>query len=159
MPKKDVKRKASSPTEKKPYKSNYADIYVGRAQHIVEVICTRKAEKEKTKLVPRFWQIEGDWQKFFKYQLVIANRLLKTYDVYIILEALNQVKWCWSLNSPQLIIALKNKLNYIKGLENQIARAMPEGEPKRDIVELKENVEPFVSGQSLKDKLKEMDNG
>lgn len=85
------------------------------AKFLVEMMCKRKALKDKVPFLPKFWQ-EERWKGFYAQQIVAAHSLLKLYKPEVIVRALNNQKatWMYSLRSPQLqpfLIEEQNKLN------------------------------------------------
>jgi hypothetical protein len=76
------------------YPSRYSPTAkVHAAQYITELICENKAKKEKKELPIRFWKLQ-EWQKFYRYQIMLANQLIKEYDESCIIGALMD-KRCW----------------------------------------------------------------
>jgi hypothetical protein len=76
---------------------------VSQAQFITEIICERKAQKDKLDLHYRFW-VHNKWATFFRNQIGSAHKLLKTYSAKAIIRALNtdQGKKIYSLRAPHL---------------------------------------------------------
>lgn len=75
-------------TEKSPYPSLHSpNQYVSAAQYIIELVCQKKAEVEKTYLESQFWK-QKLWADFFKMQLRKCYSLLKKYDERAIIAAL-----------------------------------------------------------------------
>lgn len=72
-------------------KSNYTDRNITPAQYLAEFICERQAQKQKVSLFNHFWNSEA-WKKTFQHQVVIANRLLKSYTLVEIINVLNSYK-------------------------------------------------------------------
>ena len=88
-------------TVKSRFQSNYGGGWISASQWLAEFMCERKAAKDKRALTIRFWENE-DWCKFFKFQVVIAARLLKKYHPLAIAEGCRLTKGCYSLNAPFL---------------------------------------------------------
>lgn len=84
-------------TEKSRFKSKYTDGYVAGPQYLVELICEKIAAKRKVTLPYKFWNV-SPWDKTFKTQLSHANKLIKSYDVYVIIQALKDRR-CYNLES------------------------------------------------------------
>jgi hypothetical protein len=76
---------------------------VSQAQFITEIICERKAQKDRLDLHYRFW-VHNKWAAFFRNQIGSAHKLLKTYSAKAIIRALNtdQGKKIYSLRAPHL---------------------------------------------------------
>lgn len=90
--------------ESKKYISKYSnDKLVSAAQYITEIICERKAAKDKQDLHYRFW-ISKEWSKFFRNQIGSANKLLKQYSDKAIVAALlsSDGQKIYSLRAPHL---------------------------------------------------------
>jgi hypothetical protein len=90
--------------ESKKYISKYSNNKpVSSAQYITEIICERKAAKDKQDLHYRFW-ISKEWSKFFRNQIGSANKLLKQYSDKAIVAALLSTdgQKIYSLRAPHL---------------------------------------------------------
>lgn len=135
------------------YPSKYSNgKTVSAAQYIAELICERKAKKQKKDLHYRFWLSE-EWEKEYKGQIAAAHKLLKKYDAAAIIEALNSIQGIkiYSLRAPHL---------------DDIILKVSESRAKRPQPKLK-NIERnlFDKGRvetkktNILDKLKEIDNG
>ena len=76
---------------------------VSAAQYITELICERKAVKDKKDLHYRFW-LSKEWSLFFRNQIATANKLIKQYSDKAIVNALltDQGKKIFSLRAPHL---------------------------------------------------------
>jgi hypothetical protein len=91
-------------TEKNCYPSRYSPHgYVHAAQYITELICEKKAKTEGKELPLKFWELK-EWLKFYRYQITLANKLIKQYGEHVVISALNDKRmWkCYSLRSPFL---------------------------------------------------------
>ena len=58
----------------------------------------------------KFWE-DKDWEKYFKYQIILANSLIKDFGEEVVIAALRDRR-CWytySLRSPFLIRIIKEK--------------------------------------------------
>jgi hypothetical protein len=86
------------------YPSKYSNgKFVSAAQYITEIICERKAFKEKKDLCYRFWT-NKDWASFYRNQIGSAHKLLKTYPDKAIIRALTSTygQKIYSLRAPHL---------------------------------------------------------
>jgi len=95
---------AKKRTEKSKYPSRYSpNGWVHAAQYITELICEKKAKTEKKELPLKFWELK-EWLKFYRYQITLANKLIKEYGEHVVISALNDKRmWkCYSLRSPFL---------------------------------------------------------
>lgn len=85
-------------TSKSRFRSSYAGGFVAPHQWLAEFMCERKAAKEGRALAPHFWE-DKEWGKFFKFQAVIASRLLRQFYPLAIAEAIRSKKGVYSLNA------------------------------------------------------------
>lgn len=94
---------AKERSEKSPYHSRYSEGYVSAAQYITELVCEKKAAREKKELPIFFWKLPA-WATYFKSQIGTANKLLKTYSSKAILKVLMdpKMKNTYSLRAPWL---------------------------------------------------------
>lgn len=74
-------------TNKSTFRSIYGEGFVAPAQYLTEALCFLVARQRKIDLPDKFWE-NDDWAKFFRHQIVLANKLLKEYDINAILSAL-----------------------------------------------------------------------
>ena len=95
------------------YISKYTDPNrpLSAPQKIVELICEKLAQKNGQQLTFRFWE-NKEWKKFFIYQIIIANRLLKKYPPQVIIKTLRnpKLKKLYSLGAKFLIPFLEEEL-------------------------------------------------
>ena len=95
---------AKNRSEKSRYPSRYSPGgWVSASQYITELVCEKKAQREKKELPIKFWE-NKEWSKYYKYQITLANKLIKKYGEEPIVAALRD-KRCWStysLRSPFL---------------------------------------------------------
>jgi hypothetical protein len=102
---------AKNPSDKSRYPSRYSPGgWVSAPQYITELVCESKARKEKKDLPRKFWE-DKDWEKYFKYQITLANRLIKDFGEEVVIAALKDNR-CWStysLRSPFLIRIIEEK--------------------------------------------------
>lgn len=95
---------AKKQTAKSKYPSRYSpNGWVHAAQYVTELICEKKAKTEGKELPLKFWELK-EWLKFYKYQITLANKLIKEYGEHVIISALNDKRmWkTYSLRSPFL---------------------------------------------------------
>jgi hypothetical protein len=94
---------AKTHTKRSPYPSRFGgpDCWVSVAQYVTEYVCELKAKREKKDLPTRFWDLP-DWKKYFRFQIVLANRLLKEFSPDDLVRALKdgRAKYVYSLNHP-----------------------------------------------------------
>ena len=105
---------AKNRSEKSRYPSRYSPKgWVSAPQYITELICEKMAQRDKKDLPMKFWEIK-EWRKYFKYQITLANKLIKEHGEEIVIAALKDER-CWStysLRAPRLreIIEEKTKV-------------------------------------------------
>lgn len=88
------------------------------SQFLTEIVCKRKADKEKKFLPARFWS-SPLWKSHYLQQIAAASRLLKFFSVEEVLAGLESKEgnWIWSLSSPQLVDII-NKYKAVKKIED-----------------------------------------
>lgn len=138
-------------TEKSKYPSRYSPQgWVSASQYITELICEKKAQREKKELPIKFWEIK-EWRSYFKYQITLANKLIKEFGEEAVIAALKDSR-CWStysLRAPRLREVAEEKL------KNQVDRSK-EAEyniKESDKIRHKSN----NSSKSIISKLRELD--
>lgn len=102
------------------YLSRYANGRpVSAAQFITEIICERKAIKQKEDLHYRFW-VEKKWAAFYRNQIGSAHKLLKKYSSKAIVKALNtdDGRRIYSLRAPHLPAMIEQQESLLAA-ENQ----------------------------------------
>ena len=103
-------------SDKSKYPSRYSpDGWVSAPQYITEFVCEKKARTENKELPIKFWEIK-EWRKYFRYQITLANKLLKDFPEEAVIAALKDNR-CWktySLRSPFLHSIIKEKEELIK---------------------------------------------
>jgi hypothetical protein len=95
---------AKERSDKSRYQSRYAPRgWVHAAQYIAELICEKKAQNDRADLPLRFWELP-DWKKYFQFQVVLANRLIKEHGEHAVIAALrdNRTYKTYSLRSGWL---------------------------------------------------------
>ena len=106
---------AKNRSEKSRYPSRYSPGGWGSAsQYITELVCEKKAQREKKELPIKFWE-NKEWSKYYKYQITLANKLIKKYGEEPIVAALRD-KRCWStysLRSPFLEKIIQEKAEQV----------------------------------------------
>lgn len=103
-PKKSNHCSKMSNQKQNKYPSKYSNgKSVSAAQYITELICERKAAKDKQDLHYRFW-VSKKWEAFYKNQIASAHKLLKTFPDKAIIRALltNEGQKIYSLRAPHL---------------------------------------------------------
>ena len=96
---------AKERSDKSRYRSRYSPRgYVHAAQYIAELICEKKAQNDKKELPLRFWELP-DWKKYYRYQITLANKLIKEYGEYAVISGLrdNRTYKTYSLRSQWLV--------------------------------------------------------
>lgn len=88
---------AKERSESSKYQSRYGGGWVSPAQYLTECLCILIAKQEKKELGDNFWQ-KSPWNKIFRTQITMVNRLLKEYSAEIILATMRD-KRCWKMRS------------------------------------------------------------
>lgn len=101
-------------SDNKKYPSKYSNgKLVSAAQYITEIICEKKAKKDKKDLHYRFW-VSKEWALYYRNQIASAHTLLSKYSETAIIKGLNNPKSekIYSLRAPHLpaIIEQEQKL-------------------------------------------------
>lgn len=111
MAKKDKKPTSSIPTQGKAtrYPSRYSDKFIAFPQYLAEMMCERRAANLKMDLPQTFWVSSPLWKNYFFYQLKLANGLVAKYTSVCILNALNELKYIYSLKTPALLRLIEEK--------------------------------------------------
>ena len=103
-------------SDKSKYPSRYSpDGWVSAPQYITEFVCEKKARTEQKELPVKFWEIK-EWRNYFRYQITLANKLLKDFSEEAVIAALKDSR-CWktySLRSPFLHSIIKEKQEVVK---------------------------------------------
>lgn len=109
--------------DKKLFPSSFgAEGKITAAQYITEIICNNNYQKVRPNenLPEKFWKQE-EWRKFFSWQMLLANNLLETYHIDVILKVIKEERWVSSLTILQNYLPLKLKLKkYNQDKNNEI---------------------------------------
>ena len=111
---------------KNKYLSKYSnDKEVSSAQYITELICERKALRDKKDLHYRFW-LSKEWERFFKNQIGSAHKLLKSYSDKAIINALLTVpgKKIYSLRAPHLPSIIEQEQKKLESQNNLFTKSV-----------------------------------
>jgi hypothetical protein len=149
-------RGVSGPSEKRPFRSRYADSWVSPRQWVAETMVERRAASQGVKLAPRFWQGE-EWGKEYKAQLALAGRLLKKYPVPAVLSALSSPAGRKFFSAASggfvaLVRAEASRLNAVAAHALKVPSRTPPAPSG-----LPAFSPPFVSHKSVVDRLREME--
>lgn len=71
--------------------SRYGDKKMAPHQYLAEIMCERIAERDKTPLPYKFWNIPK-WRKIYVFQAIKASTLLQSYEFAVIMAALRNKK-------------------------------------------------------------------
>lgn len=93
-------------SELRPYKSKFKEGYICDADYICELVFIKRASIDKSGVSQSFWNSE-QFKKDYKPQAIWARRLLKDYDVTVIIKAFQNTPFCLSLSNKKLIPLLK----------------------------------------------------
>jgi len=143
-------------TKKRSDKSRYPSRYspggwVSAPQYITELVCEKKALKDEKDLPVKFWEIK-EWRKYFRYQITLANKLIKEFGERSVIAALRDNRsWkTYSLRSPFLKSIIEEKK---KGLPAERTEDVSYGFSEKKLPEHKTN----NNKNSVISKLKELD--
>jgi len=131
------------------YISKYSnDKPVCAAKYITELVCERKALKDKKDLHYRFW-LSKEWANFFRNQIGTAYKLLKTYSDKAIVNALltPKGKSIYSLRAPHLIAIIEQEETKLKSQNKLFTK---EVNRKKEVSYSKNNVKKGIVSK-LKD--------
>jgi len=138
-------------TDKSQYPSRYSPGgWVSAPQYITELICEKKAQKDQKELPIKFWEIK-EWRNYYRYQITLANKLLKEFAADAIIAALKD-KRCWktySLRAPMLHGIIKEKSDETVDRESETSYDVPD---KEDIKHRSAN-----NQKSILSRLRELD--
>lgn len=108
---------------RKKYPSKYSNgKEISAAQYITEIICEKKAKREKRDLHYRFW-VNKEWAVFYKNQIASANKLVKTYNELAVIKALANPKAekIYSLRAPHLIAIIEQEQKNLESVNNDLS--------------------------------------
>lgn len=137
----------------KKYPSKYSNgKSVSAAQYITEMICEKKAKKEKRDLHYRFW-VSPEWEKYYRNQIASAHALLKKYPDTAIIRGLNNIKAekIYSLRAPHLPAIIEQEQAILEKQNQSLTKPL----------ERPENIEfgqHITNKKSIISKLKDLDN-
>ena len=110
---------------------------VTEPNYIVELISINKAKKDNNGVLPKkYWNLPK-YQKFYKLQLIAANRLLKKFDAVPIINFIKNSPWIWSL-APKWVAdkVVKFQKDYERELEarqeTEIAQLTERRKPSKE---------------------------
>lgn len=107
----------------KKYPSKYSNgKEVSAAQYITEIICEKKAKREKRDLHYRFW-VNKEWAAFYRNQIASANKLVKAYNELAVIKALANPKAekIYSLRAPHLIAIIEQEQKTLESVNNDLS--------------------------------------
>ena len=116
---------AKTRTEKSKYPSRYSPQgFVHAGQYVTELICEKKAKVEGKDLPIKFWELP-EWLKYYKYQIMLANKLIKEFGEHSVIAALHDKRmWkTYSLRSPflkDIIVEYRDKAELAKSIVKDI---------------------------------------
>jgi len=133
----------------KKYPSKYSNgKEVSAAQYITEMICEKRAKREKRDLHYRFW-INKEWAAYYRNQIASANKLVKTHNELAIIKALNNPKSekIYSLRAPHLLAIIEEEEKILESKNQDLSITL---ERKSDIVYSKPKIKNNIISK-LKD--------
>jgi hypothetical protein len=125
---------------------------VSPAQHIAELICEHKAQKDNVDLHHRFW-LRKEWASYYRNQIGSANKLVEKYSARAVVKALHdpRAQRIYSLRAPHLIPIIDE---YQKKIDAENTTQTSEIDRTDTKTFRKKEIKP-----DLLSKLKELDNG
>lgn len=147
---------AKNRTQASGFPSNYGGGWVTPAQYITECLCVLIAKRERKELEDQFWNREP-WTKVFRYQVGLANKLLKSHPPEVILAALRDRR-CWKIQSFGANWLLKPLL-IEKQREHDAVQAQQSQESSMTETSTVQKPRRVQKGKSLFASLKEAENG
>jgi hypothetical protein len=108
------------PDDVRRYKSPSTGEYVQAHQYIAEIMVSRKAAKQGKDLPYKYWNGSDEWAKEFKSQVASAAQLLNKYSSSVIIKAVLNVKWAYSLRTAKLISEIENQQKIAEVNESKI---------------------------------------
>jgi hypothetical protein len=144
---------------KNPNHNKYLSKYsngktVSAAQYITELICERKALKDKKDLHYRFW-VNKEWAAFYRNQIASAHKLLKNFPDKAIIRAINSEhgKKIYSLRAPHLGDMIRKEVDLLEK-ENTILKTPLE---RKDQIVFEKTTDRNIK-RNIFSKLKDIDN-
>lgn len=135
----------------KKYPSKYSNgKSVSAAQYITEIICEKKAKKDKKDLHYRFW-VSKEWELYYRNQIASAHKLLKEYNETAIIRGLNHPKSekIYSLRAPHLKPIIEQEQCLLEKQNQELSLNL---ERPQDVVFNRKNNKPNIIS-----KLKELE--
>jgi len=126
---------------------------VSAAQYITEMVCERKAIKDKKDLHYRFWTNKF-WQSFYRNQIASANKLLARFSDKAIINALNTDKGknIYSLRAPHLTAIIEQEEKTLSAKNTKLTKQFDRNDTVRFKPQTKNKNNNLIS------KLKDLDN-
>ena len=148
--KKDNENQSKFPSLYSPKK------FVTATQYIIELVCQKKATKEKKDLPLQFWKLP-EWEKFFVSQLRKCRLLLKKYDEMAIINALRNKRAynITNLFAPWLIDIIEEEQRLLTTKTSLMDMAKPVDINRESI---NEKPRPNQQNKNARSKLMELDN-
>lgn len=147
---------ATNRTISSRFESRYGGGWVTPAQYVTECLCVLVARSERKELPDQFWNDDA-WKKTFRYQVGLANKLLKKHPPEVILATLRDRR-CWKVKSfgANWLLGpiLKEKQ---KEYDAQVAQQSDTIRTKTSTVQKPRRIS--TGKKSLFTQLKEADNG
>lgn len=94
-------------------------------------MCERRAANLGTDLPRFFWDTLPEWKNYYFYQLRLAHSLVKRYNGGILIRALNELKYIYSLNVKKLKTLLeqieKEPKLLVEEIDKPLESSLPSG--------------------------------
>lgn len=116
-------------------KSNYPSLYspgkfVTFAQYLAEMMCGRKAKADNVDLPRQFWETSNEWKRYFKMQVLLANKLAVKYPEQVIMTALKEMPYAYSLRLQALekkMAEVNNRVSIAEKKDIKVAEQPSQG--------------------------------
>lgn len=108
-----------TPSGKMVFKSISTGEYVSEHQYLAEIMVKRHADSKRHTLIYKYWNKNDFWAKEFKNQVVQAGILLKKYSIRAIINAIQEIKWAYSLRTKVLIEEIKRQQEILNKKEKE----------------------------------------
>lgn len=155
-------------TQKKENIQKFKSLSTGNpctaAQYVAELVCTRRSEKEnKGSLAFKFWS--NSHKEEYQIQIRVANKIIKQYDIDVVLHYLNSPKGrrTYSLGflhkSKKFVIVSKYVQSGLKDSEKIVSKERHK--PKRVIKQkdLEYRSRPSINKNTILNKIRKAENG
>lgn len=141
---------AETQSDSSKHQSMYGGGFITSAQYICEIMFEKIAKKRKKKLNNLFWQ-DPYWKKTYQWQIIAANRLLKTYSPSVIIKVLKDNNVSYNIISLGAIKSIEPILQKEQNEYNELQKSFVEKiNQDETLKEINENPEKFTDAAPQK---------